>query len=449
MDQSDAPSPAQQNLEIARMFTSAIGTAFTSDRVIERNDGSMSVGHQKQEATAQALLDYILNQDDEAAAFGRALKLPKAGRLDVGKEVTLSDGRRVDHSLSVGDEYVAFIEDKLWASFGVEQLYDYVQELQSWNADGQLIVIVPGRRRDEAQREIDRSAIGIHTRIIAWVDLPTLMKGKSKKLYLWEALSRFATEVGSSNLLTMSAKGSFPQLRDVAESISQYLDSAAEIAATYLEERAAAENGVSRLREFKFSTHRGNDRAWLQAGATQREKWGLDIEPGYNGQSSIWLYHQSARSDLSMQIGYFKHGLSAAARERIRQVARKGVNENRVLDLRGLNTHRLGTFLTPSAQDALKVLMQVFDIRTAENYLPKETTFRGVNDGPSRHGMKFVLDNREVEAFMGPPVGKPWIRPSIFIRDDDGEREVRPLKRDSGKQYVERVWAEISARLTT
>lgn len=150
-----------------------------------------------------------------------------------------------------------------------------------------------------------------------------------------------------------------------------------------------------------------------------------------------------------MQIGYFKHGLSAAARERIRQVARKGVNENRVLDLRGLNTHRLGTFLTPSAQDALKVLMQVFDIRTAENYLPKETTFRGVNDGPSRHGMKFVLDNREVEAFMGPPVGKPWIRPSIFIRDDDGEREVRPLKRDSGKQYVERVWAEISARLTT
>lgn len=448
MDQSDAPSQSQQNLEIARMFTSAIGDAFTSERIIERNDGSMSVGHRKQEATAQALLDFILKQDDEAAAFGRALKLPKARQLDVAREVTLSEGRRVDHSLSVGGEYVAFIEDKLWASFGVEQLYDYVQELHSWNADGQLIVIVPDRRRDEAQREIDRSAIGTHTRIIAWVDLPNLMKGKSKRLHLWESLSRFATEVGSSNLLSMSAKGSYPQTRDVAESISQYLASAAEIAAVYFEDRAAAEGSVARQREFKFSTHRGNERAWLQAGATQREKWGLDIEPGYNGQSCIWLYHQSARSDLSMQIGYFKHQLSAAARERIRQVARKGVNENRELDLRGVNTYRLGTFLTPSEQDALKVLMQVFDIRTAGNYLPNETTFRGVNDGPSRYGMKFVLDDLEVEAFMGPPSEKPWIRPSIFIRDDDGEREVRPLKRDTGKQYVERVWAEISERLT-
>lgn len=430
------------------MFTKAIGNVFASERAVERSDEHLSVGHRKQEATAQALLDYILKQDNEAEHFGRALKLPNARHLAIGKEFTLSSGRRVDHVISVDGRPIAFIEDKLWASFGIEQLHDYGRELRELSDDGRLIVIVPHRRRNAAQLEVDSSDISDFTTVLAWDDLPPLVKKYSAKPHLWDSLARFATEVGVNNLIDISSKGSFPQSKEIAHNVSRFLNSAAEIADLYLRERAAALGGQTRQSVFKFSTHKNNNGVWLQAGATQRDHWGLFIEPWDTGWSGIWLSHQSVPDDWDMRIGYFKHRLSAAARERVKEIARKGVNEDLELDLFGVSPYRLGTFLSPDEQSALKVLMEVFDFRSASLYLPRDTTFRGVNDGSTRFGMQFTVDENTVEAFMGPPLGTTWDRPSIFIRDDDGEVEIKPLKRDTGKHYVERVWQSINSRLT-
>ena len=80
--------------------------------------------------------------------------------------------------------------------------------------------------------------------------------------------------------------------------------------------------------------------------------------------------------------------------------------------------------------------MHVFDVRTARNYLPTDTVFTGVNEDIYRHGMRFSSGERSVETFLGPQVGSVWLRPSLFIWSDDDEFEVRPKKRQSGKDYV-------------
>ncbi len=430
------------------MFTRAIDTAFSSKRIIDRGDANLTVGHQKQEATAQALLDYILHQGEEAAVFGKAVGIPSGQFVQIGKEEHVAGSRRVDHTLIVDDIPAAYIEDKVWANFGLDQLRDYGDDLQNLNDEGKLIVIVPHRRLGKAIREVESSRISEFTEVIAWEDLPKLMAGLTENMHLWSALSTFASEIGSSNLVDISFKGSFPQGDGVGERISKFLNTASEISDLYHLTRSKHSGSRPSRRTFSFSTNRRNPRAWLQAGATQDDIWGLEIDPGYERKSGIWLVHPHVADAFDLKIGSFKHSLSAAARERIKQLAEDSVEDELDFSLYGSGLSRLGTYLDDDGQNALVVLMRVFDLGTAGNYLPQETSWVSVNDHPSRHGMRFTLGNRRVEAFMGPPEGESWIRPSIFLRDDGGDREVKPYKHDTGKDYVERVWSTISDSLT-
>lgn len=428
------------------MFTRAIDIVFRGDRAHSKDVGEASAGKRKQEATAQALLDYILRQDDEATNFARALKF-RGDIWSTDKEVTFTEGNRVDHVLYRDSQPTIYIEDKVWAQFGSHQLARYEAELVASNPDGLLIVLIPERRTEEAARHIGDDRSPDSTRIVSWRELPTLVANHTDKPHLWHALSTFAEETGSSNLIELATSDSFPRSREIAENISLFLSSADEISEAFHEASGSARGEKGSRRRFKFSHNDGNDRPWLQSGATGNENWGLDIDLGYDGKSGIWLFHQKSDHYFDLRIGYFRNSLSPTARRRIEKLARRCVVERTELDYVEEEFRRLGTYLSNEEQNSLNVLLHVFDVRTARNYFPTSTVFAGINDETYRHGMRFSLGDRTVEAFLGPPVGKAWIRPSIFIRHDDDEFEVRPKARQTGKDYVLSVWQAIADHL--
>lgn len=432
-----------ESLEIAQMFTRAIDIVFRGDRANSKDIGEASAGRRKQEATAQALLDYILRQDNEAANFARALKY-RGGVWNNDKEVSFTAGNRVDHVLYRESTPTIYIEDKLWAQFGPDQLKRYEKELIDSNSDGLLIVLVPDRRQDEATREMNDSHVSDSTQIITWRELPNLAAKFSGKPHLWNALSTYAEEAGSSNLIELAASNSFPQSREIAEHISLFLASADETSELFHEASGKARGTTPTRRRFQVSTNQTNERPWLQSGATGVKNWGLDIDLGYDGRSGIWLFHQKSDNFFDPKIGYFRNSLSQAARQRVDEIARRCVDEDSQLDIAEGEFRRLGTFLTHNEQNSLNVLLHVFDVRTARNYLPTDTVFTGVNEDIYRHGMRFSSGERSVETFLGPQVGSVWLRPSVFIWSDDDEFEVRPKKRQSGKDYVLTVWQKIN-----
>lgn len=433
----------EKSHEIARMFTRAIDMVFSSERVHSKDIGEVSVGRRQQEATAQAVLDYILRQGDEAEHFARALKI-RGGSWTIEKEVSFTEDNRVDHVLFQDEVPTIYIEDKVWAHFGPDQLLRYRDDLVDHSPDGVLVVLVPEHRQDEALRETSSNHLAAITRVITWRQLPELIAKFSEKLHLWHALSTFAEETGSSNLIEVAGSGSFPQSREIAEHISLFLASADEISDLFHKaSKDARGQRVGPIR-FQFSHNATNARPWLQSGATGDENWGLEIDPGFEQRSGIWLFYRKPETYLELKIGYYRNALSQKAKERIDEIARRCVKEEADLELADGDYPRLGSYLTADEQKALNVLLHVFDVRTAKNYLPPNTYFRGVNDETYRHGMRFSLGDQSVEVFLGPPLDTTWKRPSVFIRSYDNEYEIDPRSSRTGKDYVLRAWQEIA-----
>lgn len=439
----------EDGLTVPDMFTVGIEKSIAGNKIASAGGDSAKQARHRHEAIAQHMLAYLLEDEAQLEAFADELAIPS--RHGLLHRLEVPDGgpglSRFDHVLSRKDDgqHVAVIEDKIDAEAGKNQLQRYCDHLHEQGPDGRLIVLHPERRRGEWGDPAGYS--GAIVSIIGWHELGERMASRAGSspgaAACWRALAAFAENVGTGDLSGLAPAAVLLD-SSAAKQVRDLILTAQNVA------RAFEQNSTSR---FRFSTDVQNSAPWLQFRLSTDEKntVGMQvllhqepgrIEIGFRGPKNL------AISALPTGIGAFPDGkLTEAATQHVRHLKTLGkdVEVGAVPWPENLEHGPLGRELDEDAQGALALLGMVFHAAALRNPHRGGATAsaKAANEGENGERLGVVLSSaaKEVHLFFGPPVGEPWDRASIWIRCDGEEEEIVPEKGESGRQYVERVWA--------
>lgn len=450
----------QEVVDVARLFTAGIEKAMATNKLGHASN-STERHRARHEAVAQYLLDHILRQEGELDRF-----LTQIG-VHVEHEPVLYDewknretGSRFDHVIDdrlSGTEYrsVVVVEDKLDAQLAPDQLDRYCEFLAGENGPGTVVVLHPQRnpltteqkRVPALQKEYD----GVTVKFMTWSALSSRMieaNQGGRNSALWIALAEFAESVGTGDLTHLPNAAS---LTDPS--------TARELRDLFLTMQNVAARVGGRSRQLRFSLHGGNTSPWLQMAMSDHKRASVGLELGLVDSPGTLFAGVRGPEDpegylTPSKVGVFKDGvLSAAAERRADELAELAVA---VRDRGAHFPDRLpgrttGKPVSEDGQKALHLLGSIFQAQALKNPhrggAPSRRT-RGIceGDGNERLGAVLVRDDEELlcslELFIGPPAGHDWERCTIWIRDDESEREIEVLPGESGREYVLRVWQE-------
>ena len=318
---------------VTAMFAAATERALQSGKLSETapSDASGDSGdkaRRRHEAMAQYMLDHIFRQPGELERFCRAFSLPSTARLSASVEHSWTErarrGRgsgsevisRVDHHVSDDEgRTIAFIEDKIDAPFGIEQLARYERELERRMLPRarkpKLIVIVPERRLNSVLEE-PASGSPIERTTISWKDLAVRMTDGASETGAarWRALAQFAENVGTGDLPSLGMAAPL-RSREVATELHSTLLSA---------QRVVRALRLPNMRQLQFSFNGTSTDPWLQTNLTSRTAYGFDLDVS---QDAGMLYLGRRRTDgdfdwATTKVGFFDAGeLTSATQNRL------------------------------------------------------------------------------------------------------------------------------------
>lgn len=449
----------QEAVDVARLFTAAVEKAMAAN-TLGHISSSGERHRARHEAVAQFLLDHILKQDDELERLLDVVGVRTSHEPVLYNEwVDRETDSRFDHVIddTAAETYrsVLVIEDKIDAQLAPGQLDRYCAFLASEGGETKVLVLHPAHNPLKAERsraaELEAKYAGVSVQFMTWTLLSQRMveaNPDGAHAHLWRALAEYAETVGTGDLANLPSAGSLDDPAVAQELRDLFLTM----------QNVAAIVGSGRSRQVRFSFHGGNIGPWLQMSMTDSKQTRLGLEldvegsPGTLYIGSPWLRSPQGYSRTPSKIGVSPEGkLSAAAQRRVEEIAQLSADvrddPDRFPD--ELGGRPSGKTLSDEGQDALTLLGAIFQAQAIKNPhrggAPSRRT-RGVNegDGNERLGAVLVRDDddvtRSIALFIGPPAGQAWERCTIWLRDDQGEREIETRAGESGREYVLRVW---------
>lgn len=449
----------QEVVDVARLFTAGIEKAMATNKLGHASN-SAERHRARHEAVAQYLLDYILRQEGELDRFLDLVGVrPEHEPVLYNEREDRETGSRFDHVIDdiAPDSYrsVVVIEDKIDAELAPDQLDRYCDFLAGEGRPGTVLVLHPQRntlateqaRVPGLQKEYD----GVTVKFMTWSALSGRMidaNPEGRSTALWSALAEYAESVGTGDLTYLPTAAN---LTDPAV--------ARELRDLFLTMQNVAAKVGGRARQLRFSLHGGNTGPWLQMAMSDNKQASVGLELGLVSSPGTLYAGVRGPEDpdgylTPSKVGVFKDGvLSDAAERRVEELAELAVA---VRDRGAHFPDRLpgrttGKPVSEEGQEALLLLGSIFQAQALKNPhrggAPSRRT-RGISEGGGneRLGAVLVRDDvepaRSIELFIGPPAGHDWERCTIWIRDDEGEREIEVLPGESGREYVLRVWQE-------
>lgn len=447
-------------VNVAQLFTRAIEKAMEAGK-LGTVGNSAERNRARHEAVAQYLLDHILLQEGQLERFlevvGVTIENTPVLYTEWSDPETAS---RFDHVVDDAAEEsyrsVLVIEEKLDAQLAPDQLDRYCAFLADQDGPATLLVLHPMRNplTSEKSRIAALSAEhpGVTVKFMTWSGLCEAVIAAapdSPEVALWRALEEFAENVGTGDLESLPDA---ELLNDpvVAKEVHDVFCTM---------QNVAARVGSGRSRQLRFSFHGGNAVPWLQMAMsdTAKNSVGLELnvlrEPGtlragFRGPDAPWGEY------INTKIGSFPDGkLSPAAVRRAEEIARLSVDvrDHGAVFPQQLPGRSAGAPVSDDGQDAISLLATVFQAQAIKNPhrggAPSRST-RGVNEGKNNERLGAVLvkdegdEPRSIYLFIGPPAGQPWERCTLWIREQDSEREIAVNPGESGRAYVLRVWSE-------
>lgn len=446
----------QEVVDVARLFTAGIEKAMATNKLGHAST-SAERHRARHEAVAQYLLDHILRQDGELARFLDVVGVRiEHGAVLYDEWEDRATGSRFDHVIddTAPDSYrsVVVIEDKVDAQLAPDQLDRYCEFLAGEGGAATVLVLHPLRNPLTTEQKrvpaLQEEHDGVTVKFMTWSALSSRMidANPGGNAALWRALAEYAESVGTGDLTHLPAAAS---LTDPAV--------ARELRDLVLTMQSVAASIGGRSRQLRFSLHGGNPRPWLQMAMSDDKQASVGLELGLVDSPGTLFAGVRGPEDpggylTPFKVRVFRDGvLSSAAKRHVDELAELAVA---VRDRAAHFPDRLpgrttGKPVSEGGQNALHLLGSIFQAQALKNPYrggaPSRRT-RGSNEGDrnERLGAVLVRDDekfsRSIELFIGPPVGYDWERCTIWIRDEEGEREITVLPGESGRDYVLRVW---------
>lgn len=453
-------------IDVSRMFTYAVEKAMSAEKPSVSTKGGSERNRARHEAIAQYMLDYIIADDSELNCM-----LSELGVSGVRSPVAVTESPapgdgRFDHEIyeDDGDQFPTrlLIEDKLDAPLAIDQLDRYSDFLRRAGG-GKLVILHPRRnslsREAVRARQLESRSPRVDIEFVEWRDLAGRMISRDKgraQAGLWRALAEFAETVGTGDLAQLPLA---KLLLDpsVAREVQDILMTA-QVVASRLVSRSP--------HQLRFSMNSGNAVPWLQAGLTDNKTYGFGIQlnlesrPGCLEIGSCGPGYEDSRL-LFSKMGYFEGGkLSPAAERRLGELERLAldVGAGRKTLPERLEGRRCGKMPSDSASDAIRLLAAIFQSKALRNPYRgggSDGRTRGANFGElgERVGVNLVRAaedgaKRAVRINVGPPDEDRWSRCTVWIEGEDGDpREIVPSPRETGREYVLRVWETARAAI--
>lgn len=438
---------------VGRMYTAAIEEAASSNAF----GGSSSSGERnrrRHEAVVQFMLAHIIKLDGELRSFAKEFGLAETEGLHVYQEAPDPGSKsRFDHVIDAPDGTpIAVIEDKIDAALGPRQLDRYAEYLSESDKNSDLIVFHPARRDVSASVKVPTGK-KVRIRFISWYELSTRMAkraGTPEHAALWEELAEFAESIGTGDLTSLPSTAALLD-RGAALEVRDVLLTGQKVAHTLAR---------GKLKEMSFSMHPGNPHSWLQAGLTDIKhlRVGVELDVRYV-PGDLYLGVRGPGQDLDWvpaKIGFFPNGeLTKAGHRRVAMLAEiaEAVEKGDTKWPPHIPGRPVGRLPSEEAMDSLQTLAAVFQASSLRNPHRGGATdgARKSNEGEfgERLGVRLQNAGNTIELFIGPPIRKEWIRSSIWIRTPHCEYEIKQLAKETGRDYVLRVWDEVSKALET
>lgn len=346
------------------------------------------------------------------------------------------------------------IEDKIDAQLAPDQLDRYCAYLSKDAGPTTLLVLHPQRNPPTTAKnrasELQARYAGVTVRFMAWAELSRTMIPTEHSVPtapLWRALTEYAETVGTGDLTNLPTADA---LTDPAV--------AAELRGLFLTmQNVAAGIGSGRSRHLRFSFHGGYPGPWLQMAMSDSKHASVGLELDLTHSRGTLLAGVRGPEDpdgyyTPAKIRVFRDGrLSGPAERRVSELAElaAAVRDDGAHFPDRLPGRTTGSPVSSGGEDALELIGAVFQAQAIKNphrggAPSRLTQGRNEGDGNERLGAVLVREDgdekRSISLFVGPPSSEKWERATIWLRDDDGEREIAVVPGEPGRDYVMRVW---------
>ncbi|MGO1409762.1 MAG: PD-(D/E)XK nuclease family protein [Brachybacterium sp.] len=452
------PQTHHDAVSVARLFTAAIEKAMATTKLGHASN-SAERHRARHEAVAQYLLDHILRQEGELERFLEELgvRIEHEPVLHAEWE-DRETGSRFDHVIeeSAADRYraVVVIEDKIDAQLAPDQLDRYCEFLAAEGGRATVVVLHPLRNPLNSAKnrvsDLQAKYAGVTVQFLTWAELSSRMihtDPDGSTTGLWRALEEYAESVGTGDLEHLPGADALTDPVIAGELRDLFLTM----------QNVAAGVGSGRSRQLCFSFHGGNPEPWLQMAMSDNKRASVGLDLGLVRSPGTLMAGVRGPEDpdgylTPAKVRVFRDGkLSEAAWKRVDELAELAV------EVRDHGAHfpdtlpgrTTGKPVSEGSQDALRLIGAIFQAQAIKNPhrggAPSSGT-RGLNegDGNERVGAVLVREDDEAERsvalFVGPPAGQDWTRATIWIRDERGDREIEVVPRETGRDYVLRVW---------